>query len=275
MNLSYFFTNIQRIFERRYKKGAVLYGRYEIIQELGMGSYGITYLANDLHANKQVVIKQMRKRKRKTREDSFRREAAILRQLNHSQIPALYDTFTVRHTPHLVMEYMEGDTVESLIFAKGKVFTEEEAFQLLKQVLTIVEYIHAKGIVHRDLRIPNILLRDEDVCIIDFGLARFLSEQDPHIETYILEKKLRRQIDVKSDIYALGHFLLFLLYSSYEPTTKEERSWEEELEISNFARTILRRMLQITEPYDEIASLKEDIDCMLKRKERNKHVIVS
>jgi serine/threonine-protein kinase len=276
MRFPYFRPAIERLFERHYKKGTIIRSRYQIIDELGMGSYGITYIAKDLHTKKQVVIKQMRQTKRKTRMDSFQREADILKRLQHPQIPALYETFTERNVPHLVMEYISGDTIESLIFEKGKTYTERESFQLLRDVLTVVEYIHANGIVHRDLRIPNILFRDGNVFIIDFGLARFLHEQIPHhIETYVLEKKLRRQIDVKSDFYALGHFTLFLLYSSYEPVTKEERSWEEELEISDSARYILRKMLQIASPYNHIRELMSDIDHMLKKKEVRKNVVVS
>ncbi|MBB5323016.1 serine/threonine-protein kinase [Anoxybacillus tepidamans] len=275
MRFSYFCPVIEHLFERRCKKGTILHGYYQILYELGIGSYGITYLATDLRTNKQVVVKQMRKMKRKKRMESFEREANILKQLEHPQIPALYETFTEHGVPHLVMEYIDGDTVESLIFEKGKTYTEKEAFQLLKDVLAVVEYIHKKGIVHRDLRIPNILLRDGRVYVIDFGLARFLHEQVPHLETYVLEKKLRRQIDVKSDLYALGHFLLFLLYSSYEPKTDEERSWEEELSISDEARSILQKMLQITSPYHDVDELMRDVDHMLEKKGMKKDVVVS
>lgn len=276
MRFSYFNRIVERLFERKHRKGTVLRGRYQIVRELGMGSYGIAYMADDLLAGRRVVVKQMRTTKRKTRMESFAREAAILGKLQHPQIPALYETFTERGIPHLVMEYMDGDTVESLIFERGATYTEKEAFQLLKEVLPVVACIHEAGIVHRDLRIPNILWRKTGVCIIDFGLARFLHEpQPPTVETYAWEKKLRREIDVKSDFYALGHFLLFLLYSSYEPTTDEEKSWEEELELSEAARLILRKLLQLAPPYRDIYELMKDVDKMLERKGRNKDVVVS
>lgn len=260
MHFSYFRQFIERLCERRYPTGTVLRGRYQVVRELGMGSYGITYVAMDLQTNTQVVVKQMRTVKKKTRIESFAREANILQRLEHPQIPALYETFIEHGVPHLVMEYIDGDTVESLIFEKGKMYTEKEAFELLKRVLTVVQYIHENGVVHRDLRIPNILLKNGHVYVIDFGLARFLYEQIPHLDTYTLEKKLRREIDVRSDIYALGHFLLFLLYSSYEPNTEEERSWEEELEISEAARSILRKMLQIDPPYRDVVELMKEIE---------------
>lgn len=265
MRFPYVSRFVEQLCERRYRSGMVLRGRYEIIRELGMGSYGITYVAFDRQTNNQVVIKQMRTMRKKRTKESLLREAAILQHLSHPQIPSLYDTFSERGVLHLVMEYIDGETVESLIFDAKKTYMEQEALALLQRVLKIVQFIHEKGIVHRDLRIPNILLQNDRVYIIDFGLARFLGEKTPREDTYPLEKKLRREIDGKSDIYALGHFLLFLLYSSYQPNTKEERSWEEELNLSEPVRMMLRKMLQIDEPYRNISELIKEIEQTMER----------
>lgn len=273
MRFSYVPRFLERLCERRYRPRMMLHDRYEIMRELGMGSYGITYVALDMQTNTQVVIKQMRTTRKKQIKESFLREATILQHLTHPQIPSLYETFLERGMMHLVMEYIDGETVESLIFEAGKTYMEQEALALLKRVLEVVQFIHEKGIVHRDLRIPNILLKNDRVYIIDFGLARFLGEKPPLADTYPLEKKLRRDIDVKSDIYALGHFLLFLLYSSYEPNTEEERSWEEELSLSVPVRTMLRKMLQIDQPYRDIIELMEEIEQTMER--WKKDVIVS
>jgi serine/threonine-protein kinase len=263
MRFLYRHPSFAGIFERPYRKGKVIRRRYQILGELGMGSYGIAYVANDLHTGRKVVVKQCRKTKGKESELSFHREADILRRLKHPQIPVLNDTFLENGTPHLVLDYVKGETVEALIFEKGKKYTEREAFQLLRDVLAVVEYIHANNIVHRDLRIPNILLRDGTVFVIDFGLARFFDESVDRPETYAPEKKLWRDIHPKSDFYALGHFTLFLLYSSYEPISEEEKSWAEELSISEGARFILRKMLQIDQPYDHIYTLINDVDHLI------------
>jgi serine/threonine protein kinase, bacterial len=267
MRLPYFFSSFARLFEHRYRKGHLLRQRYRIIEEIGMGSYGIAYMASDLQTERNVVVKQGRT-KRNRSDALFQREAAILHHLQHPQIPKLYDTFVEEGIPHLVMEHIEGDTIETLIFDKGHTYTEHQSFCLLRDVLEVVAYIHAKGIVHRDLRIPNILFCNGTVFIIDFGLARFFGEPIPHLETYVLEKRLRRETNGKSDFYALGHFTLFLLYSSYEPVTEEEKSWEEELSISAEARYILRKMLQIDRPYDDIAALINDVDQLIGREKK-------
>ncbi|HZG60016.1 MAG TPA: serine/threonine-protein kinase [Anoxybacillus sp.] len=257
------YAGIERFLERPYQVGKIVNGRYRIESCLGMGSYGITYIACDIVMNQYVVLKQMRKTKRNKGTFSFQREAQILKMLNHPRIPKLYDSFMIKGIPHLVMELISGKTVEDLIFKEEKMFTERESFQLLMDILAIVQYIHQNGIVHRDLRIPNVILKEGNVYIIDFGLARFLTENERENNDDIIEKKLRREISIKSDFYALGHFMLFLLYSTYEPTVKEERSWEEELSLSREARYILRKMLQIDTPYEDIHELSADINRLL------------
>ncbi|ACJ34408.1 serine/threonine protein kinase [Anoxybacillus flavithermus] len=245
------------LFQKPYREGTVVNGRYVIERQIGEGSYGVAYVARDEQTKELVVLKQMKRTKTKKRRASFEREAHILKKLDHPQIPQLYDSFDVRGIPHLVMEYIDGDTIETLIFQKNKTYDEKEAFSLLADVLPIVQYMHEQNIVHRDLRIPNIVFRNGVVYILDFGLARFLHEKNERLFT--LEQRLRRSIDVKSDIYALGHFLLFLLYSAYEPKEEEEKSWEDELLLSEEGRHVLRRMLQLDRPYASVKRLATDV----------------
>jgi serine/threonine protein kinase, bacterial len=262
---NWLYAGIEHFLERPYQVGKIINHRYRIKNCLGMGSYGITYVAWDIVTNQYVVLKQMRKTKRNKGTLSFQREAQILKMLKHPRIPKLYDSFMIKDIPHLVMELISGKTVEDLIFKEGKTFTERESFELLIDILAIVQYMHQNGIVHRDLRIPNIILNEGNAYVIDFGLARFLTESERMNNDDVIEKKLRREISVKSDFYALGHFMLFLLYSTYEPTVKEERSWEEELSLSMEARYILRKMLQIDTPYEDIHELSADIHRLLQR----------
>ncbi|WP_269671074.1 protein kinase domain-containing protein [Metabacillus litoralis] len=137
-------------------------------------------------------------------------------------------------------------------------FSEEEALKEVYDVLELVKLFHDIGWVHRDLRIPNILKNGAEKYIIDFGLARFIKD-DTSEQFDSLEKKLFREVSFKSDFYALGHFLLFLLYSSFQPKTREKRSWEEELDITDHSKRILRKMLQLDEPYAEVNQIMKDI----------------
>ena len=246
--------------DRPFKKGTVICERYEIINILGMGSYGITYVASDIVQQKEVVIKQLRKTKQRTPQGlkSFHYEAKLLSQLDHPQIPSLYEAIEIDEGCFLVMELIQGKTFEDLIFEEKCVYTEEKALVILLDILEVVSAIHEQGIVHRDLRIPNILDVKGTIYVIDFGLARFLGDLE-ETSSLIEEQQLMRQTSVASDIYALGHFLLFLLYSGYEPTEKQEKSWEQELSLSAPIKTIIQKMLRADEPYESIQSLQKDI----------------
>ncbi|MBY0092163.1 serine/threonine protein kinase [Priestia aryabhattai] len=246
--------------DRPFKKGKVICGRYEIIDVLGMGSYGITYVANDIVQQKKVVVKQLRKTKQRTSQGlkSYHYEAKLLSQLNHPQIPSLYEAIETDEGCFLVMELIQGKTFEDLIFEEKCVYTEEQALNILLNILDVVSAIHEQGIVHRDLRIPNIIDVNGTIYVIDFGLARFLGDHE-EISTLIEEQQFMRQTSAASDIYELGHFLLFLLYSGYEPTEQQERSWEQELHLSAPIKTIIQKMLRADESYESIKSLQKDI----------------
>ncbi|AMX83642.1 serine/threonine protein kinase [Geobacillus subterraneus] len=254
---------IARWVDRPHRSGKVLSGRYEIIEELGMGSYGIAYKGRDCANGRAVVIKQARRTKGEDGRRLLQREADVLAHLRHPQIPARYDTFIEGGQPHLVMDYIDGETVEDRIFHLGVMYTEQAAFRLLLDVLDVVRYIHAFGIVHRDLRIPNIVWRNGTVFVIDFGLACRIGERVDFRDDDPLEKRLRREPHPRSDFYALGHFTLFLLYSAYEPISEDEKSWEEELDLSPKARAILRKMLQLDAPYDHVDELMMDVRRLL------------
>ena len=255
------FKHLHRwLVDRPFKKGKVICGRYEIIDVLGMGSYGITYVANDIVQQKKVVVKQLRKTKQRTSQGlkSYHYEAKLLSQLNHPQIPSLYEAIETDEGCFLVMELIQGKTFEDLIFEEKCVYTEEQALNILLNILDVVSAIHEQGIVHRDLRIPNIIDVNGTIYVIDFGLARFLGDHE-ETSTLIEEQQFMRQTSAASDIYALGHFLLFLLYSGYEPTEKQERSWEQELSLSTPIKTIIQKMLRADESYESIKSLQKDI----------------
>lgn len=237
--------------------------KYVIKEVLGKGSYGFTYLVEDEQKN-QKVLKQLRRYKRLDHSGSmaFEREATILNDFQHFAFPQFFEKFEDKSQKRfIVMEFKKGKTYEQLIFDDNVQYTEQEALKELYLVLKLVKIIHNKGYVHRDLRIPNILKFENTHYIIDFGLARKVSDQiDKEEKLNRLDKKLFRENTFKSDFYALGHFLLFLLYSSYEPETNKKKTWEEELMISSQCKMILRKMLQLDTAYDEIDYLINDVE---------------
>lgn len=261
-----FYSKLIEISEKPLKAAEIVGGKYIVADLLGKGSYGYTYLVNDQQGN-LLVLKQLRKYKmlEESGRNSFKREANILKALNNSAFPTFYEHFEENDKQFIVMEYKKGNTFEEIIFRENISFTESAAFKELYQILHLVKHIHELGFIHRDLRIPNILKNDNEYYIIDFGLARKLEDQTSLFEEKAnhLEKQLYREVAFKSDFYALGHFLLFLLYSSFEPLSKKKRTWEEELQITPFAKKILRKMLQLDEPYTEVQILINDVkECM-------------
>jgi serine/threonine-protein kinase len=254
---------LQRIwFDRPLKPGLLIQQRYSILDILGMGSYGITYLALDQKTKTKIVLKQLRPTKARTDSGlrAFQRESTILHTLQHQRIPCLLDVFENENGHFIVMEWIQGKTFEDLIFRNGHTYTEADTVRILLELLAIVEDFHKKGIIHRDLRIPNIIERNGKLHIIDFGLACFLTDPEDLGPDEHPEKIRMRAVTLKSDLFALGHFALFLLYSSYEPQSKKERGWEEELDISLSLKIVLRKMLQLDNPFDSVKEIRTALE---------------
>lgn len=244
-------------------------GSYRIKSVLGVGSYGIAYLAAD-PGGAEVVIKQVKPslRNHPKGEAMQRYEQKVLQSLDHPQIPKVIEHFHEKKDSFLVMTYMEGQTLEELLFDRITKFTEYEAALLVKKIADIVLYLHQRGIIHRDVRIPNVILSGGTPYLIDFGLARFLGDAPTYVSeqlgSYPEEKQLKRKVEPTSDLYAFGHFLLFLLYSTYAAADEQpERSWEEELTLTPPMRLMIRRLLQVDPPYADMAEWMADLDSYL------------
>ncbi|MDM5188542.1 protein kinase [Bacillus sp. DX4.1] len=255
-------------FDRPLRLGTIVAQRYRIESVIGMGSYGFTYIVNDLQLQEKKVLKQLRQSKQRysSGRKSFAYEQMILKQLEHREIPSLYDQFIWKKQPFFVMEHMPGKNFEDFIFIEGHVYEEREVFRILYKVLELVGYFHSKGIIHRDLRIPNILMQDDRIFIIDFGLARPMGEKDERASFYEGEQAHMREIHYRSDFYALGHFVLFLLYSGYDSAEIEEKPWYEELQLEEYSCEVILRMLQMKQPYYEnVQDVMKDVRHVLEK----------
>ncbi|MEO1296881.1 MAG: serine/threonine-protein kinase [Cyanobacteria bacterium J06636_16] len=163
--------------------GTLLQSRYRIVQMLGQGGFGRTYLAEDQNryeercAIKEFVPQQAEAHFFIKATELFQREANILYQIQHPQIPQFRETFEADQRLFLVQDYVEGPSYKDLLSqrrAQNTPFSEAEVRQFLQQMLPVLAHIHAKGIIHRDISPDNILLRSRDrlPVLIDFGVVK-------------------------------------------------------------------------------------------------------
>ncbi|MBF0436505.1 MAG: SUMF1/EgtB/PvdO family nonheme iron enzyme [Magnetococcales bacterium] len=203
---------------------------FEIIQILGKGGFGITYLGRDTNQDQLVAIKEYlpstfasRTEGRQVHPNSpsckdkfewglrrFLKEAQILARFRHPAIVRVVSFFRDSNTAYMVMEYVEGEGLDGLLKRK-KTLTEQEVRKLLPPLLDGLEVLHNANFIHRDLKPPNILIRrDESPVILDFGAAR-QSVGDDMTSLLSLGYSPFEQYDSSgerqgpwSDIYAMG-----------------------------------------------------------------------
>lgn len=248
-----------RVWTDRPMKIGTRVGAYRITSVLGLGSYGIAYLAREEATGKTYVLKQVKPslRHHPKGAEMQQYEADMLRFLSHPRIPQVKEQFVAHGHHFLAMTFIAGSTVEDLLFENNQYYSLDDAIRLVMEIAQIVRYLHQQSIIHRDVRIPNVILQDGVPYLIDFGLARKLGDSATYesdtMEAYAIEKQIKRKVEPASDLYALGHFLLFLLYTTYQaPPDQPERSWEEELTLPMEVRSMLRRLLQIDPPFEDV-----------------------
>lgn len=216
-------------------------GAYQIIGRVGAGRYGICFMAEKDGAT--VILKRLKPRALKGDHGDNPKEAQILSGLCHPGIPKLLEVVAVTGFNGLALEHKDGETIETMLFKHKHHFTEREICNIGAQLIGIIRYLHEKGVVHRDIRIPNMLLDGAALSLIDFGLAGW--------EDNASYRK-------GSDFSYLGDLLLYLLYSSYRKGKGKSRPWYEELPLTPAQRLFLKRLLRMETPYPDIDAVAQD-----------------
>ncbi|KAJ6247818.1 protein kinase [Anaeramoeba flamelloides] len=198
---------------------------YLLGQVIGKGNFGKVRLAKHIPTKEIVAMKIIYKKQNflteKTRSHLFR-EMKILQQLNHPNLIELYEIFEDDDNWYIVMEYIRGGELFDYVIKEKKV-QESIARKFFAQIVSGISYCHSKNIVHRDLKLENLLLtNDQQIKIIDFGLSNF-SKRDELLNTFCgsasyAAPEVIQGMDydgLKSDVWSLGVLLFVLLVGKF------------------------------------------------------------
>ncbi len=232
-------------------------GKYKILGIIGKGGMGIVYKALDPDIEREVAIKTIRfdtltegmeKEEMLTR---VIREAKAAGRLNHPNIITVYDVVRDKDLTYIVMQYVDGQSLQALIDS-GKIFSPQEIIGLLNPISESLDYAHQNGIVHRDIKPGNILLdKAGQPYLADFGVARIetstLTQAGTTVGTlsYMSPEQVKGEVvDNRSDIFALG-VILYELLSGKKPFAGDNLS------------TIVYKIVH--EPPPRLSEIKKDL----------------
>jgi len=202
--------------------GRVLDGRYRVLSHIADGGMASVYLALDTRLEREVALKVMRPglAADETFVSRFRREARSAARLSHPHVVAVFDQGEDDGSMFLAMEYVPGQTLREVMQAEGPL-TPRAALDIMDPVLQALSAAHRAGIIHRDVKPENVILREDGtVKVADFGLARAVTTQTTTAQTgmllgtvaYLSPEQVERGIaDARSDVYAAGLILFEML----------------------------------------------------------------
>lgn len=206
--------------------GDIIDGRYKIIEEIGRGGMSIVYMAKDLNIGMHWAIKEIRKfgsQKDKIIVDSLIAEANLMKLLDYPAFPRIVAMIDHGVTLYVVMDYIEGASLDKILEEKGPL-PEELVMKWTLEICNALSYLHlAKSpkpvIIYRDMKPANVMLKDDHIKIIDFGIAREFKGENWQENTgskgYAPPEQYNCYTDARSDIYALGMTMHHLLTGVY------------------------------------------------------------
>ncbi|MEO8424257.1 MAG: Stk1 family PASTA domain-containing Ser/Thr kinase [Actinomycetota bacterium] len=202
--------------------GSVLGGRYRVEARIGSGGMGEVYRGVDTVLDRTVAIKILLPQFARDVSfvDRFRREAQAAARLNHPNLVGIYDSGADGETQFIVMEFIQGRTIEDFMSSGGR-FTVPHAVEVAEKICDALAYAHVAGVIHRDIKPANVMVtRKGEVKVMDFGIARIVAGPQTAPQTsavlgtaaYISPEQAQGMpVDGRSDIYSLGAVLYEML----------------------------------------------------------------
>jgi beta-lactam-binding protein with PASTA domain/tRNA A-37 threonylcarbamoyl transferase component Bud32 len=192
-------------------------GRYEVIERAGVGGMAEVYRARDELLGREVAVKVLSERFARDRSfvERFRREAQSAANLNHPNIVSLYDYGSDNGTYFIVMEYIDGRPLDTILSSDGPLMPERAA-EIASDVAQALQRAHAAGLVHRDIKPSNIMITSTgQTKVTDFGIARAVAADGEQTMTqtgmvigtaaYLSPEQAQgNPVDARSDVYSLG-----------------------------------------------------------------------
>lgn len=274
--------------------GQVLGGRYEILERVGGGGMALVYKGHDLLLHRNVAVKILRQQYVHDEEfiRRFRREAQSAASLSHPNVVSMYDVGQEDETHYIVMEYVEGMTLNDLIKEKAPLQVED-ALHVATQICDALEHAHNNQIIHRDIKPHNILIgKNGRIKVTDFGIARATTSSTitqtgsvvGSVHYFSPEHAKGVSTGAKSDLYSLGIVLYQMLtgklpFLGESPISVALKHLQEDVEeprrvnplIPQSVENIILKAMRKNpdERYQSASEMLRDLDTALDPKRRN------
>lgn len=237
------------LMDRYYRFGETIKDYY-VLKILGEGRYGIAYLAKDKFDN-LYVIKQLKKNMLKSTRSKLFYESEILKKLDDPRFPKFITNFNQQGTEGFIMEYKAGTVFEDLIVRERYQLSRREIYDTALKLVDILYVLQKKHIVHRDIRLPNVIITSQNTLVlIDFGLARYI-DNDRYVK--------------QMDYWYLGDFLIHLYFATFPASYRRKNlPWYKQLPLTWEERTLLMRLVDLKESYEDLEEIREDLFNLLR-----------
>lgn len=192
---------------------------YHLTERIGSGGMGDVYKAYNASLKRMAAVKILHQKEMAER---FRNEAYIQSSVSHPNIACLYEYVVSGETPCIIMEYVEGESLDIFLHKRGRL-PSAETENIIRQVASALAYLHQKDILHRDIKPQNFKIHNGKVTMLDFGIAKNkytpkLTQQGFVVGTteYMSPEQFQQRVEKRSDIWSLG-VMAYELLTGYLP----------------------------------------------------------